>query len=80
MSGHQLYVLQRLQRGCIADRFRGEIGGLLRDRAIEIAAEPRANLVERPFRQLDFLVRNVVFVACLVDVDVGRKLALRERG
>ena len=45
----------------------------------EVAAQPRANLVERALGHLDLLVRDVALVARLVDVDLRRELALRER-
>ena len=69
-----------IERGRVARRLRGEIRGLLGDGPIEVAAQARANLVERALGDLNLLVRDVALVPLLVDVDLGRELAFGERG
>ncbi len=62
------------------DRLRGEIRRLLGDGPIEVAAQACANLVERSLGHLNLPVRDVALVARLVHVELGRELALRQRG
>ncbi len=79
-NGARTTVCSRSSAAASRDRLRGQIRGLLGDGPIEVAAQARADLVERALGDLNFLVRDVALVACLVDVDLRRELALRERG